>query len=147
MTLAAIFLGLLLSGVPVAIVLGVSASAYIVLTDNTALFQSYMLQLFGATEHYGLLPKSDLKLFYQGLIQVAAAFHQHSHEKWAGVDKLLRRGKEKLEHFRPFTQGLDVEAFLTALQPWLDLAAARVGRAEPVTRIPDAPPRIDLETR
>ena len=55
MTLAAIFLGVLLSGVPVAIVLGVSASAYIVLTDNTVLFQSYMLQLFGATEHYGLL--------------------------------------------------------------------------------------------
>lgn len=55
MTLAAIFLGLLLFGLPVAVVLGVSAGAYIVLTDNTVLFQSYMLQLFGATENYGLL--------------------------------------------------------------------------------------------
>ncbi|HJO39786.1 MAG: TRAP transporter large permease [Vicinamibacterales bacterium] len=55
MTLAAVFLGLLLFGLPVAVVLGVSASVYIVITDNTVLFQSYMLQLFGATENYGLL--------------------------------------------------------------------------------------------
>jgi len=90
---------------------------------------------------------TDLKLFYQGLIQVAAAFHQHGHEKWAGVDKLLRKGTEKLRAFRPFAQGLDVDAFLLQLDPWLDVAAARVGRAPPVTRVPDAPPRIELETR
>jgi len=103
-------------------------------------------QAHEAWEDLWIHEQTDLKLFYQGLIQVAAAFHQHGHEKWAGMDKLLRRGSEKLEQFRPFTQGLDVEAFLEALQPWLDLAAARVGRAPPVTRNPDAPPRIDLES-
>lgn len=53
--LAAIFIVLLLIGVPVAVVLGLSATVYIVLTDNTVLFQSYIQQLFSATENYGLL--------------------------------------------------------------------------------------------
>ena len=53
--LAAIFIFLLLIGVPVAVVLGLSATAYILLTDNTVLFQSYIQQLFSATENYGLL--------------------------------------------------------------------------------------------
>lgn len=50
-----IFLVLLLLGPPIAVVLGLSAAAYILLTDNTVLFQSYSLQLFSATENYGLL--------------------------------------------------------------------------------------------
>ncbi len=50
----ATFLALLLLGVPVAVVLGLAASAYIILTGNTVLFQSYILQLFSATENYGL---------------------------------------------------------------------------------------------
>ena len=49
------FLILLLLGVPVAVVLGLAASVYIILTGNTVLFQSYILQLFSATENYGLL--------------------------------------------------------------------------------------------
>ena len=53
--LAAIFILLLLIGVPVAVVLGLSASIYILLTGNTVLFQSYIQQLFSATENYGLL--------------------------------------------------------------------------------------------
>ena len=51
----ATFLILLLLGVPVAVVLGLAASVYIILTGNTVLFQSYILQLFSATENYGLL--------------------------------------------------------------------------------------------
>lgn len=54
MTGAAFFV-LLLTGVPVAIVLGVCASLYIILTGNAVLFQSYVLQLFSSTENYGLL--------------------------------------------------------------------------------------------
>lgn len=49
------FLLLLVTGVPVAIVLGLCASIYIILTGNVVLFQSYILQLFSATENYGLL--------------------------------------------------------------------------------------------
>jgi tripartite ATP-independent transporter DctM subunit len=51
----ATFVAMLLAGVPVAIVLGLSATIYIVLSGNTVLFQSYILQLFSATENYGLL--------------------------------------------------------------------------------------------
>ncbi|TDI47194.1 MAG: TRAP transporter large permease [Acidobacteria bacterium] len=51
----ATFFVLLLLGIPVAVVLGLAASVYIILTDNNVLFQSYILQLFSATENYGLL--------------------------------------------------------------------------------------------
>ena len=53
--IGAIFLVLLFLGVPVAVVLGLSAAAYILLSDNSVLFESYILQLFSATENYGLL--------------------------------------------------------------------------------------------
>ena len=49
------FFVLLLLGIPVAVVLGLAASVYIILTGNNVLFQSYILQLFSATENYGLL--------------------------------------------------------------------------------------------
>lgn len=51
----ALFLLLLLAGVPIAVCLGLAAAAYIVLSDNTVLFHSYALQQFAAIESYGLL--------------------------------------------------------------------------------------------
>lgn len=85
-----------------------------------------------------------LRNFYQGLIQVAAALHHHGNENWRGMASLLREGREKLLRYRPSTMGLDVDDFLEALEPWRLLAEARCGRAEPVTRIPERYPRIDL---
>lgn len=52
---AVIFLVLLFIGVPIALVLAVSAMAYIVSSDNAVLFLSYPQQFFGGLSQYGLL--------------------------------------------------------------------------------------------
>jgi tripartite ATP-independent transporter DctM subunit len=52
---APIFVILLFGGVPIAFVLGLAAVAYIVESDNTVLFDSFALQMFGGLENYGLL--------------------------------------------------------------------------------------------
>jgi len=52
---APIFAILLFGGVPIAFVLGLVAVAYIVESDNTVLFDSFALQMFGGLENYGLL--------------------------------------------------------------------------------------------
>jgi len=88
---------------------------------------------------------SDLRLYYQGLIQVAAALHHFGHGNWSGMNKLLKAGTEKLECFRPRAMGLDLDAFLEELAPWCALAAARTGAHVPVLRVPDEPPRITVD--
>jgi len=50
-----VFLALLLIGVPIAIVLGETAIAYIWLSDNPLLYLSFPQQLFSGLERYGLL--------------------------------------------------------------------------------------------
>ncbi|MBF1800113.1 TRAP transporter large permease [Alloalcanivorax profundimaris] len=52
---AVIFLVLLFIGMPIALVLAVSAMAYIVSSDNAVLFLSYPQQFFGGLSQYGLL--------------------------------------------------------------------------------------------
>lgn len=52
---AAVFLVLLLIGVPIAIVLAMSALFYVFYADQTVLLQSYTQQLFSGVESYGLL--------------------------------------------------------------------------------------------
>ncbi|WP_116365260.1 TRAP transporter large permease [Parahaliea mediterranea] len=51
----ALFLLLLLAGVPIAVCLGLVTATYIVVSGNTVLLQSYALQQFAAVESYGLL--------------------------------------------------------------------------------------------
>lgn len=51
----AVFLLLLLAGVPIALVLALSALVYIHLSDQTVLLSSYGQQLFAGAERYGLL--------------------------------------------------------------------------------------------
>ena len=55
MTVWIIFIGLLFAGVPIALVLAVSALVYIALSENYILFLSYPQQLFSGLENYGLL--------------------------------------------------------------------------------------------
>ena len=75
---------------------------------------------------------------------MTAAFHHYGHSNWRGMRKLLKDGMAKLERFRPYAQGLDVDAFLEELRPWRLLALARTGQAEIVTRIPEEIPGIEL---
>jgi len=86
--------------------------------------------------------ESELRLCYQGLIQVAGAFHHYRRGNWAGMAALLREGTEKLARFRPRALGLDLEALLAELGPWRALAAARAGGRGAV-RDPGTPPRLE----
>ncbi|MGB3554957.1 MAG: TRAP transporter large permease [Jannaschia sp.] len=52
---AGIFLVLLLVGVPIGLILCLSAIAFILATDNTILLDSYALQMFSALNNFGLL--------------------------------------------------------------------------------------------
>lgn len=97
-----------------------------------------------AWEDLWIREETDLKRFYQGLIQVTSAFHHWGNQNWPGMAKLLRAGVDKLSEYRPFTQGIDVDALLGELSPWQDLAAARTGNAPIVTRVPKNPPKLVL---
>lgn len=65
------------------------------------------------------------KLFYQGLIQVAAAFHHHQRGNRTGMESLLRAGVEKLRPYPPTYHAVDLAALLAALDPWLDALTRR----------------------
>ena len=67
------------------------------------------------------------KPFYQGLIQVAAAFHHFQQRNRKGMHSLLEAGAEKLRLYPPDYQGLDVAGLLRALEPWLERLARREG--------------------
>jgi predicted metal-dependent hydrolase len=76
------------------------------------------------------------KMFLQGLIQVAAAFHHHSRANLLGTRNLLRAGLLKLDCFPEDHGGLEIEALREAVRGWLaDLEAGEI----PETR---KPPRI-----
>lgn len=53
--IATSFLALLFLGLPIALVLAITAMIYIYLSGNSVLFLSYPQQLFGGLENYGLL--------------------------------------------------------------------------------------------
>ena len=74
------------------------------------------------------------KMFLQGLIQVAAAFHHHSRSNCLGTKNLLQAGLAKLERFPHQHWGLAVEPLRASVRQWLlDLGA---GENPEHTRIP-----------
>lgn len=70
-------------------------------------------------------PEGD-RAFYQGLVQVAAAFYHYEKGNPHGAVTLLRRGQSRLESYRPGVRGLDVDRIIAALEPW----EGRFARAE-----------------
>ncbi|MCS7234461.1 MAG: DUF309 domain-containing protein [Armatimonadetes bacterium] len=56
--------------------------------------------------------------FYQGLVQLAAAFYHHEKGNRPGARVLLDRAKERLVTYRPSHLGLDVDLLLEQLTPW-----------------------------
>src|SRR5665213_2395457 len=59
------------------------------------------------------------KMFLQGLIQVAAAFHHHSRANLQGTRNLLFAGLMKLDRFPEDHGGLEIEALRAAVREWL----------------------------
>lgn len=76
---------------------------------------------FACHEHFeGMWRESrePHRAFYQGLVQLAAAFYHHEKGNRHGAVTLLRRATQRLGEYRPAHQGLDVDALLAQLRPW-----------------------------
>src|SRR3990172_2227040 len=76
-------------------------------------------------EEIWLAEPPEEKPFYQGLIQVAAAFHHFQRSNLHGLEVLLRAGAEKLGRYPSNYHGIDVGALLWALEPWLERLTRR----------------------
>jgi uncharacterized protein len=59
------------------------------------------------------------KMFLQGLIQIAAAFHHYSRENRLGTQNLLQAGLAKIEPFPQVHRRLELEPLRAAVRRWL----------------------------
>ena len=78
------------------------------------------------------------KMFLQGLIQVAAAFHHYSRANRQGTQNLLQAGLAKIERFPHAHRGLELEPLRVAVRRWL---AALEGGEDPAK---EKIPRIEF---
>jgi predicted metal-dependent hydrolase len=60
------------------------------------------------------------KMFLQGLIQVAAAFHHFSRANCLGTRNLLHAGVTKLDNFPEVHRGLEIEPLRASVRTWLE---------------------------
>jgi CheY-like chemotaxis protein len=58
----------------------------------------------------------DVRLMYQGLLQVGVAFYHVQQGNWPGMLKMMARGKGKLLPFLPTCQGVHLEALLSDIE-------------------------------
>jgi uncharacterized protein len=70
-------------------------------------------------EEVWLETQNPEKVFLQGLIQVAAAFHHYSRENRLGTQKLLQAGLAKIEPFPQVHRRLELEPLRVAVRRWL----------------------------
>jgi uncharacterized protein len=61
-----------------------------------------------------------LRLFYQGLIQLAVGFYHLSNGNRRGALNLLEKGLAKLEAYQPACQAIDVDNLCHEARAWLD---------------------------
>ena len=97
-----------------------------------------------ALEAVWLEAQGEEKVFLQGLIQIAAAFHHLKRGNPAGMRLLLEEGWKKLARFGDVQSGLDLAALRSQLQPWREFFS-RVATVPPT----EAPrlPRIELSAQ
>lgn len=92
-------------------------------------------------EEIWLEEPEEEKPYYQGLIQVAAAFHHWQTGNLRGARALLRRGMAKLHRYPPDAHGIDLAGLLAALAPWPDrLQRGQVADEPPLPTIRAARP-------
>ena len=58
----------------------------------------------------------DVRLMYQGLLQISVAFYHVQKGNWRGMVKMMARGKGKLLPFLPSCQGVDLEGLLADVE-------------------------------
>lgn len=91
-----------------------------------------------ALETLWLKVSGDQKTFLHGLIQLAAAFHHHTHNNPAGFHSLLEKGCTKLEKFDTEYLGVELADLMLQLQPWRQKACQishHVGPTQPFPQV------------
>ncbi|NUN49402.1 MAG: DUF309 domain-containing protein [Candidatus Brocadiae bacterium] len=83
------------------------------------------------------------RLFLQGLIQIAAAFHRIETSFPRAAWRLFRSARRKLIPYRSGYKGVDVGALIPLLDGWLERLAVSDGRGAP----PDAWFRMEVSGR
>jgi predicted metal-dependent hydrolase len=92
---------------------------------------------YDAHEHWEevwLVTPNPEKMFLQGLIQVAAAFHHHSKENTLGCRNLLQVGLTKLDRFPQIHHELAIEPLRASVRLWL--ASLENGEAPENGKVP-----------
>jgi hypothetical protein len=74
------------------------------------------------------------KIFLQGLIQLAAAFHHYSCGNWRGAKSLLAAGIVKLGRYPRNYHGLALTKFLAGVKRWPQMLSA--GRDPGLQKLP-----------
>ena len=73
------------------------------------------------------------KEFFQGLIQVAAALHQHLDlKRQTGPRRTLAKARKNLESYAPSMLGIDVEDLLRSVREWETWLERPEGQSPPV---------------
>ncbi len=89
------------------------------IADGIHLFNTQkFFEAHEALEAVWLKAEGERKALLHGLIQVAAAFHQHRRCNFAGFRSLLEKGCKKLERFGAEVEGLDLTGLMQQLLPW-----------------------------
>lgn len=86
-----------------------------------------------------LKAQGDEKVFLQGIIQVAAAFHHFSRGNPAGTQSLLEEGCNKLGRFGDTRSGLDLAGLLAQIGLWQNSLGDRGAAGTPGPRQPSLP--------
>jgi len=87
-------------------------------------------------EELWLVSSGKDKVFLQGLIQSAAAFHHHNRGNFPGAASLLKASCAKLANFPGNYCGMDLSVFLTCLIEWQkSLKSNRKGESLPAPQI------------
>lgn len=102
--------------------------------------RAYFFEAHETLEDLWRETSGPLRLFYQGLIQLAVALYHLSNGNRRGALNLLGKGLDKLETFQPTCQCIDVDTLCHEARAWLD-RVQQAGEGE-LTVDPAQLPRI-----
>lgn len=92
------------------------ASLSLALHKGTLLFNHHLFfEVHEVLEAQWAQENGEVKLFLQGLIQVAVAFHHWENRNLRGAVSLLQDGVEKLAEYQPVFLGVELHDFIAGL--------------------------------
>ena len=92
-----------------------------------------------AWEEIWLESQGEEKHFYQGLIQLAAAFHHFRRGNSEGAKSLATEALRKLQDFAPRHGGLDLKHLLEQMKPWQAFLGKLKGKGKGTDQSPPFP--------